>query len=81
MTRADGIIHKSNHQVHEDGYGHAVDNCFVVKGKPSWDLRLPWALYGAKAVAHGLEWGGNWTDGQLHDYPHIQLPDRPPPTA
>jgi peptidoglycan L-alanyl-D-glutamate endopeptidase CwlK len=71
VTRADGVIKRSNHQPHGDGLGHAVDCCFVVDGHASWDPRLPWKAYGALAEALGFAWGGNWQS--LHDLPHIEL--------
>lgn len=72
VTNADGIRVKSNHQMKDDGYGHAVDMCFVVNGRPSWDEELPWRLYGETAKAVGLAWGGDWA-GRLVDKPHIEL--------
>lgn len=73
VTQADGVVKKSNHQLHADGCGHAVDCCFLVDGKPSWDDHLPWATYGACAKALGLTWGGDWAT--IHDRPHIELKD------
>lgn len=72
VTNADGIgLTRSNHQVRSDGYGHAIDACFVLDGKPSWAETLPWGTYGARAKAHGLKWGGDWTKP---DKPHVELP-------
>ncbi len=65
VTQADGVEHRSNHQI-----GLAVDCCFVVNGKPSWDDALPWVLYGAMAETLGLTWGGGW---KHPDRPHIEL--------
>lgn len=70
VTNADGVIHKSNHQPHADGYGHAVDCAF--QGPDPFGETQPWAAYGACAKAVGLEWGGDFTT--LHDRPHVQLP-------
>jgi peptidoglycan L-alanyl-D-glutamate endopeptidase CwlK len=78
VTYADGINRKSNHQAKSDGYGHAVDCCFLVdldgdgRNDPSWSEKHPWALYGAMARALGLVWGGDWTT--LVDRPHVELP-------
>jgi peptidoglycan L-alanyl-D-glutamate endopeptidase CwlK len=72
VTNADGVRIKSNHQAKADGYGHAVDCCFLVDGKPSWDQGLPWRLYGEAAKALGLTWGGDWKT--IVDKPHIELP-------
>lgn len=67
VTYCDGVTTTSKHQS-----GKAVDCCFMVDGKPSWDSRLPWKAYGACAEALGLVWGGSWAS--LHDLPHIELP-------
>lgn len=64
VTYADGVVNKSNHQS-----GRAVDCCFLVDGKPSWDERLPWSLYGRIAKENGLKWGGDW---KKPDKPHIE---------
>ena len=71
VTNCDGVEKRSNHQPHIDKLGHAVDCCFVVNGKPSWDAHLPWKAYGAAAEAHGLTWGGSWA--RLADLPHVEL--------
>lgn len=77
VTNVDGVTKKSNHQPKDDGYGHAVDCCFLdERGKPSWDDAHPWRLYGEMAVALGLTWGGNWKT--LVDKPHIELPKGTP---
>lgn len=72
VTNADGVKVKSNHQPKADGYGHAVDCCFLVDGKPSWDHKLPWRLYGEAAKALGLRWGGEFKS--ITDKPHVELP-------
>lgn len=72
VTHADGVTNRSNHQVKADGFGYAVDCCFVVSGQPSWAKHLPWALYGAMARALGLKWGGDW---KRPDRPHIEMPE------
>lgn len=72
VTNADGVKKRSNHQAKADGFGHAVDCCFLVNGRPSWDQKLPWALYGEMAKSQGLVWGGDWTS--IVDRPHIELP-------
>lgn len=64
VTNADGVTHLSNHQS-----GRAVDCCFLVDGKASWDDALPWALYGAMARTLGLSWGGDWS---TPDRPHVE---------
>lgn len=64
----------SNHQPKTDGFGYAVDCAFLVDGKPSWDDKLPWRLYGEAAKSQGLIWGGDWK--RLVDRPHIEMPER-----
>lgn len=77
VTYLDGTVRKSNHQAKADGFGHAVDCCFLVDidgdgpDDPSWSQSHPWALFGAMAVALGLIWGGNWKT--LVDKPHIEM--------
>jgi peptidoglycan L-alanyl-D-glutamate endopeptidase CwlK len=73
VTQADGVRVKSNHQIKEDGFGWAADNCFLVQGHPSWNDDLPWEAYGACAEAVGLRWGGRWTT--MRDRPHLELKD------
>lgn len=70
VTNADGVTHLSNHQVKEDGFGHAIDCAFLIDTKPSWDIHLPWHAYGACGKALGLKWGGDWQS--LHDLPHLE---------
>ena len=71
VTHKDGLIHKSNHQPHADGLGHAVD-CAWVGSDPFADSH-PWGAYGALVEAAGLVWGGRWTT--LVDRPHAELPN------
>lgn len=77
VTYLDGKVRKSNHQAKPDGFGHAVDCCFLVDidgdgpDDPSWAPSHPWELFGAMAVALGLTWGGNWKT--LVDKPHVEM--------
>jgi peptidoglycan L-alanyl-D-glutamate endopeptidase CwlK len=70
VTYANGVTSLSNHQVKADGFGHAVDCCFLRDGKASWAEDHPWKLYGEAAKSLGLRWGGDWT---RPDRPHIEL--------
>ena len=70
VTNCDGYVKKSNHQSKADGYGHAVDLCFV--SPEPFAEEHPWAEMGARAKALGLEWGGDWTS--FPDRPHVELP-------
>lgn len=69
VTNCDGVVKKSNHQARADGFGHAVDAAFVVNGKPSWAVELPWDAYGACVEAVGLQWGGRF---KMRDCPHAE---------
>ena len=71
VTHADGIIKKSNHQPKADGFGHAVDCCFIIDGKVSYPSNLM-RVYGEMGKALGLVWGGDWKS--LVDQPHLELP-------
>lgn len=71
VTYADGYIKRSNHQLHSDGFGHAVDCTFVVNGKPNWDNTNPWEAYGECCKAVGLKWGGD--NPNFKDNPHVEL--------
>lgn len=71
VTMKDGVMHKSDHQPHLDGYGYAVD-CAFNTPQP-YDERHPWEMYGEEIEALGLIWGGRWS--HPHDSPHAELPD------
>lgn len=72
VTYRDGLHKRSNHQIHPDTrFGHAIDMCFLVDGKPSWAESNPWTLYGVMAEALGLSWGGRWQHPV--DRPHIEM--------
>lgn len=72
VTQCDGIAHPSRHQADpRDGFGRAVDCCFVVDGAPSWAESCPWDLYGAMAEALRLHWGGHFTS--FRDRPHVEM--------
>ena len=73
VTHCNGLTTRSNHQPHNDGFGHAVDVTFVNdRGRPVWKDTDPWNLYGTYVRAHGLQWGGDW---RHPDRPHAELPD------
>lgn len=69
VTNADGVNRKSNHQLKEDGWGHAVDLAFST-GDPFGETQ-PWARFGELVRAAGLKWGGDWKS--LKDRPHVEL--------
>jgi len=59
---------ESNHN-----FGLAVDLCPFTNDKPDWNAPMAvWAAIGTAAMAHGLEWGGQWK--KFLDKPHVQLP-------
>lgn len=68
---------RSRHIIAANGYAHAVDLAFTLKGKAKWD----WPAYhvlaaamkaAAKAENVPIEWGGDWKT--FKDGPHFQLP-------
>lgn len=78
VTWRDGVTVKSNHQVWADGFGHAVDCCFIMDldgdgatDDPTWDDDRPWSLFGAIVQSQGLGWGGAWKSNK--DKPHVEL--------
>jgi len=74
VTNCDGYIKKSNHQLKDDGYGYAVDCCFLdPNGKPSWADHYPWTAYGELCKAIGLHWGIKLNSSTV-DRPHAELP-------
>lgn len=70
VTMKDGVVHKSNHQPHADGFGHAVDLAWI--GPDPFADTHPWEAYGVMVEAAGLKWGGRWA--HPHDSPHAELP-------
>jgi peptidoglycan L-alanyl-D-glutamate endopeptidase CwlK len=72
VTALDGVKKRSKHQVGDDGFCRAVDCAFLDSHlQPVWRDSDPWALFGAKAQAKGLVWGGTW---RTPDRPHVELP-------
>ncbi len=73
VTNCDGLLKPSNHQAKADGWGHAVDSCFMGPDPYlehySGSARL-WAAYGALVEAVGLGWGGRY---HSVDMPHAEL--------
>lgn len=59
---------ESNHN-----FGLAADLCPFTGGQPDWNAPVDvWAAIGTTAIAHGLDWGGQWK--KFIDKPHVQLP-------
>ena len=75
VTKCDGIMKRSTHQVKADGFGYAVDSCFVDDPRTprdeSYDPTKPWDAFGALVEAAGLSWGGRFPG--LYDQPHAEL--------
>lgn len=70
VTNCDGVNKKSNHQLKDDGYGHAVD--FAFADDDPFSSKHPWTLLGSCAEVLGLYWGGRWSS--IRDLPHVELP-------
>lgn len=66
---------KSNHRVHADGFGHAVD---IVPYPVDWNSERKFKDIAAamKRAAHlegvKIVWGGDWPGG-IRDLPHFEL--------
>lgn len=73
VTNCDGVKTRSNHQVHPDNLGHAVDLAFTPTSllPDPFDQKHPWQDFGTYAKSLGLIWGG---DFKLVDLDHIELP-------
>lgn len=74
VTNCDGIKYKSNHQIKNDGYGHAFDIAVLINNKITWDPK--YYIEVGKAAEqlmkdYEIEWGGNWK--RFKDYPHFEL--------
>lgn len=53
------------------GTGRAMDCCWLVDGKLTWNVEQDWwQTYGSSAKAHELTWGGDW---KMRDLTHVQL--------
>jgi peptidoglycan LD-endopeptidase CwlK len=72
VTECDGTIHKSDHQVEADGYGHAVDLAFLPTKAITdpWSPSWPWRTFGETVFVHGMAWGGTWKHPA--DLDHVQ---------
>lgn len=74
VTNADGFNKKSNHQIKPDGFGHAVDCCFLdINGAPTWSMSYPWVAYSELCKAIGLKHGIKLNSSTI-DWPHAELP-------
>ena len=72
-TNCDGYMHKSNHQVKDDGLGYAFDIAVLINNKCDWDRkRFLEVADSARELMkkYKVEWGGDW---KMRDYPHFEL--------
>ncbi|GHV40021.1 hypothetical protein FACS1894179_05870 [Bacteroidia bacterium] len=79
VTNCDGIKDKSNHQLKENGYGHAVDLYPYINGSIRiHEAYVPEILQiiaehiqmTAQKMNLSVIWGGDW---KMKDYPHFEL--------
>ncbi len=70
VTNCDGYKVKSNHQLHADGYGHAVDFAFL--GPDPFGAHQDWHGFGILVESLGLTWGGRFHSPI--DLDHAELP-------
>jgi hypothetical protein len=68
VTNCDGYKLKSNHQVKDDGYGHAVDCGFDGPHPYAGDFHA----FGLALEAAGLKWGGRFRSPI--DLDHAEMP-------
>lgn len=80
VTKCDGVVKKSNHQVKEDGYGYAVDLYpyydgvvqIAHKDVPEKQLEIANHIKAtAKRLGVSIVWGGDWESP--YDPPHFEL--------
>lgn len=80
-SQADGYTNLSEHQIKEDGYGHALDFYAYVNGatwEPKYLAMVAAAhLQAASLLGYKVEWGGLWKSRTSSfygwDMPHITL--------
>lgn len=73
VTNADGYRILSKHQIRPDGFGYAVDCCFLDStGKPTWSFAYPWETYGLLCKLVGLRHGIKLNSSTV-DWPHAEL--------
>ncbi len=81
VTSCDGVTKKSNHQVKNDGYGHAVDiladanrndkvDQVEIADAKSLIIVADHIKKKAKELNIPIDWGGDW---KMRDYPHFEL--------
>lgn len=76
VTNCDGVKTKSNHQIKQDGFGHAVDLYPIRDGKVQVNdvagLKIIADHIKKTALNQGIKisWGGDW---KMKDYPHFEL--------
>lgn len=72
-SKCDGVIKKSNHQVKNDGYGHAVDLYPLpinYVNKEPYKILAKHIKQMAKNLGISIVWGGDW---KFVDMPHYEL--------
>jgi hypothetical protein len=72
---------RAGESLHQKGL--AIDLAPLVRGQPSTNIHDPltrkaYEALGRRALASGLQWGGNW---RLADWGHVQWPVFPPTNA
>ncbi len=65
-SQRDGYRRKSEHQLQDSGYGHAVDLVPIVNGRWKWDWDIIYVIaehmqMAAEELGVPLRWGGSWT--------------------
>jgi peptidoglycan L-alanyl-D-glutamate endopeptidase CwlK len=72
-TKPGAIVTQARGGESNHNYGLAADLCPFTGDTPDWNAPMAvWTAIGTAAIAHGLEWGGQWK--KFLDKPHVQLP-------
>lgn len=79
VTKKDGVVNKSKHQVKQDGYGYAVDLYPYYNGKvqvtgngvtEAFKKIAEHIKKKALQLGHKITWGGDW---KIVDMPHFEI--------
>lgn len=73
VTNCDGYKNKSNHQIKNDGYGHAGDIAILVNNKITWEEKYYCEVANSARELmkkYNVEWGGDWKS--FKDLPHFE---------
>lgn len=73
VTNCDGYKIKSNHQIKDDGLGHAGDIAVLINNKITWEEKYYKEVAMSARILmqkYNVEWGGDWRN--FKDLPHFE---------